>query len=196
MKNLKKLLSLALALMLLLSVLPLGAMADNGLDTIILVADVEYSGNPELSNSKVYLHVFKNLNINPNSSDDYDITSSAKSTGSVTDTWVLSFLKGKYSAADSTGIKLNGLYDVGGNWAGNFVYSNKTSAVNNINARLNNDGNIHINVMLTNVASKTTSNASDNPKTGDTIFVPFMVMGLTATALAAAYVFGKKRIAR
>ena len=196
MKNsMKKLLSLALALMLLLSVLPLGAMADNS-DPIILVADVEYSGNPELSNSKVYLHVFKNLNINPNSSDDYDITSSAKSTGTVTDTWVLSFLKGKYSAADSTGIKLNGLYDVGGNWAGNFVYSNKTSAVNNINARLNNDGNIHINVMLTNVASKTTSNASDNPKTGDTIFVPVMVMGLTATALAAAYVFGKKRIAR
>ena len=91
MKNLKKLLSLALALMLLLSVLPIGAMAAEN-DTIILVADVEYSGNPELSNSKVYLHVFKNLNINPNSSDDYDITSSAKSMGTVTDTWVLSFL--------------------------------------------------------------------------------------------------------
>ena len=51
--------------------------------------------------------------------------------------------------------------------------------------------------MITNATTKSSAKAdSSNPKTGDTIFVPVMVMSLTASALAAAYVFGKKRIAR
>ena len=58
-------------------------------------------------------------------------------------------------------------------------------------------GTVYINVMIGNAKAKTSATAdASNPKTGDTIFVPFMVMGVTATALAAAYVFGKKRIAR
>ena len=58
-------------------------------------------------------------------------------------------------------------------------------------------GTVYINVMIGNAKAKSSSTAdTSNPKTGDTIFVPFMVMGVTATALAAAYVFGKKRFAR
>ena len=68
--------------------------------------------------------------------------------------------------------------------------------VNDVINRLE-KGYVDINIMLNNAVAKTTAKAdSSNPKTGDTIFVPVMVMGVTATALAAAYVFGKKRIAR
>ena len=64
--------------------------------------------------------------------------------------------------------------------------------------RMRSEGYVHLNVMLTNAKAKSSSSNADssNPKTGDTIFVPVMVMGVTATALAAAYVFGKKRFAR
>ena len=64
--------------------------------------------------------------------------------------------------------------------------------------RMRSEGYVHLNVMLPNAKAKSSSSNADssNPKTGDTIFVPVMVMGLTATALAAAYVFGKKRFAR
>ena len=58
-------------------------------------------------------------------------------------------------------------------------------------------GTVYINVMIGNAKVKSTATAdASNPKTGDEIFVPIMVMGLTASALAAAYVIGKKRFAR
>ena len=70
------------------------------------------------------------------------------------------------------------------------------SRLDNIKDKLE-DGYVHISVMLKNAKAKTSATAdSSNPKTGDTIFVPVMVMGLTASALAAAYVIGKKRFAR
>lgn len=199
MKNtMKKLFSLALVVMLLLCALPMNAMAaiETGADDIFLVADVE-AVKTELVNTTVRLHVFKNLNMNPNSCDDYTITSMAKDAGVVTYKMVDTFLRTKYTALDtSKNMTLDGLYDVTGSWAGNYVANNKTDSIDYVQYRLNNTGSIDINVMLNNAKAKTTSTASDNPKTGDTIFVPFMVMGLTATALAAAYVFGKKRIAR
>ena len=197
MKNkMKRLFSLVLVAMLLVCVLPLNAMAAP--KEAYLVADVTYTGNPELSNCQVRLHVFKNLNMNPNSCDDYNLTTTAKNADKLTYAMVDSFLRTKYTAADtSKNMTIDGLYDVSGNWAGSFVYSTKTSEISNINYKLNTNGNIDINVMINNAKAKGSSTAdSSNPKTGDTIFVPVMVMGVTATALAAAYVFGKKRIAR
>ena len=199
MKNtMKRMFSLVLVVMLLVCALPMNAMADDYQTPIYIEADVTYTGNPDLSNCQVRLHVFKNLNMNPNSCDDYNLTTTAKNADKLTYDMVDSFLRTKYTASDtSKNMTLDGLYDVTGNWAGSFVYSNKTTEVSNIKYKLNTDGNIDINVMLNNAKLKSASTAdSSNPKTGDTIFVPFMVMGLTATALAAAYVFGKKRIAR
>ena len=196
MKNtLKKMFSLTLVVVLLLCALPMNAMADSS--DIWLVADVE-AVKTELVNTTVRLHVFKNLNMNPNSCDDYTITTMAKDAGVVTYKMVDSFLRTKYTALDTNkNMTLDGLYDVTGSWAGNYVTNNKTDKIDYVQYRLNNVGSIDINVMLNNAKLKSASAAdSSNPKTGDTIFVPFMVMGVTATALAAAYVFGKKRIAR
>ncbi len=55
------------------------------------------------------------------------------------------------------------------------------------------EGATEIHVYLTNASSSGSTNKSDNPKTGDTILMAVTVMGLSATALAAAYVFMKKR---
>ena len=56
---------------------------------------------------------------------------------------------------------------------------------------------VSVHVVLKNSATKSSGVADkSNPKTGDTIFAPMAIMGLTATALAAAYVIGKKRFAR
>ena len=196
MKNtLKKMFSLTLVVVLLLCALPMNAMADSS--DIWLVADVE-AVKTELVNTTVRLHVFKNLNMNPNSCDDYTITTMAKDAGVVTYKMVDSFLITKYTALDTNkNMTLDGLYDVTGNWAGNYVTNNKTDKIDYVQYRLNNVGSIDINVMLNNAKAKTASTAdSSNPKTGDTIFVPVMVLGLTASALAAAYVIGKKRFAR
>ena len=196
MKNtLKKMFSLTLVVVLLLCALPMNAMADSS--DIWLVADVE-AVKTELVNTTVRLHVFKNLNMNPNSCDDYTITTMAKDAGVVTYKMVDSFLRTKYTALDTNkNMTLDGLYDVTGNWAGNYVTNNKTDKIDYVQYRLNNVGSIDINVMLNNAKLKSASTAdSSNPKTGDTIFVPVMVMGLTASALVAAYVIGKKRFAR
>ena len=196
MKNkMRKLLSLVLVAMLLVCALPMNAMAAN--DDIYIVADVEVI-KTELTNSAVRLHVFKNLNMNPNSCDDYTITTTAKNADVVTYDMIDSFLRTKYTALDtSKNMTLDGLYYMVGNWAGSYVTNNKTNKIEDVNYTLNTKGSIEINVMLNNAKLKSASTAdTSNPKTGDTIFVPFMVMGVTATALAAAYVFGKKRFAR
>lgn len=60
--------------------------------------------------------------------------------------------------------------------------------------RVNEKGDTIIYVMVRD-AQKISSGTADstNPKTGDTIFVAVTVMALSATALAAVYVFNKKR---
>lgn len=102
-----------------------------------------------------------------------------------------------FSAKTSAGIGYAGLYYARGNWVKDYAtYNGEYDAITGIDS-MRQVSQVDINVMITNATAKTTAKAdSSNPKTGDTIFVPFMVMGVTATALAAAYVFGKKRIAR
>ena len=153
------------------------------------------SGSTKYNSNKVRLHVFLNGKVNEEART-FDITYMA-SNDNISLATVKSYLLNYYNAKDSKGIDFDGLYLVDTNWLGKFVSNTgKMDPVNDVINRLE-KGYVDINIMLNNAKAKTASTAdSSNPKTGDTIFVPFMVMGVTATALAAAYVFGKKRIAR
>ena len=54
------------------------------------------------------------------------------------------------------------------------------------------EGETEIHVYLTS-ASTSSSNKSDNPKTGDTILMAVTVLGLSASALDAVYFVSKKK---
>ena len=116
-------------------------------------------------------------------------------------TEILNYLKNNYYTAKDTSnaVTIDGLYtsvNTSGAFPANYYADNKVSSLRDIDGELE-SGYVHISVMLKNAKAKTSATAdTSNPKTGDTIFVPVMVMGLTASALAAAYVFGKKRFAR
>ncbi len=106
---------------------------------------------------------------------------------------VKTLLKNYYVAKDSDGLLLDGLYLYEGNWMGNWAYdTNRFDSVDNLNvARKYNE--INLVVVLDNAKLKTTTNNSDNPKTGDGISLAMTTMGLSSAALAAVYVFGKKK---
>lgn len=113
---------------------------------------------------------------------------------------VLTVVDDYYKATDSNkGIIWKGMYrETGDITALNFVTGNgRDDDIRNLDV-IRSDGKTDIiKVRVTGVTAKTSSTAdSSNPKTGDTIMVPVMVAGLTASALAVAYVFGKKRFAR
>lgn len=153
------------------------------------------------NSNKVYLHVYLNGDASTIAMTK-DITGTYLMDDWKTDTTeILNYLKNNYYTAKNTSnaITIDGLYvstDTKGAFPSNYYADNKTASKDDINDLLE-DGYVHISVMLKNAKAKTSATAdSSNPKTGDTIFVPVMVMGLTATALAVAYVFGKKRIAR
>ena len=100
-----------------------------------------------------------------------------------------------YYATDSTkGIILDGLYKGMGNWALQFVTdSGKADAFTNLDSARE-ENYVFINVMATNVTARGTATAdSSNPKTGDTIFAPIFVLGLSASALAVMFYLNKKR---
>lgn len=153
------------------------------------------------NSNKVYLHVYLNGDASTIAMTK-DITGTYLMDDWKTDTTeILKYLKNNYYTAkdSSNAVTIDGLYvstDTKGAFPSNYYADNKTTSKDNINDLLE-DGYVHISVMLKNAKAKSSSTAdSSNPKTGDTIFVPVMVMGVTATALAAAYVFGKKRFAR
>lgn len=113
---------------------------------------------------------------------------------------ILSVVDDYYKATDSNkGIVWKGMYQETGNiTALDFINKNVVEGDSLNLATMRKDGYTDIiKVRVTGVTAKTSSTAdSSNPKTGDTIMVPVMVAGLTASALAVAYVFGKKRFAR
>lgn len=153
------------------------------------------------NSNKVYLHVYLNGDASTIALTK-DITGTYLMDDWSTDTTeILKYLKNNYYTAKDTSeaITIDGLYtntNTNGAFPGNYYADNKVSRLDNIKDALE-DGYVHISVMLKNAKAKTSATAdTSNPKTGDTIFVPVMVMGLTASALAAAYVIGKKRFAR
>lgn len=143
----------------------------------------------------VYLNIYKDTLVG-SPDKRVEITKGAALDGTVTLSEVKNVVKNYYTAKDSDGISYDGLYIAEGNWVADYVAD--TAKYDSIDAgTMRQTGTVYINVMIGNAKAKSSSTAdSSNPKTGDTIFVPMMVMGLTGTALAAAYVFGKKRIAR
>ena len=143
----------------------------------------------------VYLNIYKDTLVG-SADKSVKITNGIALDGLVTLAEVKNVVKNYYTAKDSDGISYDGLYLAQGNWVANYVAD--TQKYDSIKAgEMRQTGTVYINVMIGNAKAKSTATAdTSNPKTGDTIFVPFMVMGVTATALAAAYVFGKKRIAR
>ena len=143
----------------------------------------------------VYLNIYKDTLVG-SPDKRVEITKGAALDGTVTLSEVKNVVKNYYTAKDSDGISYDGLYIAEGNWVADYV--DDTAKHDSIDAgTMRQTGTVYINVMIGNAKAKSSSTAdASNPKTGDAIFVPMMVMGLTGTALAAAYVFGKKRIAR
>ena len=205
-KNMKRVFGLMLAVMLLVCALPLNAMADIEF-TAAEYTLIEGSGSGSstgesgvnIKGTTVLLNIFTNGKLTTPARtvdiSDYVIVSD----GNLNVTEVETVIDDYYSPANSNkGFQTDGIYYYTGNSIVEFgTNSSKQSTWNNVNELRAANGTISFNVYVPNVVAKSTAKAdSSNPKTGDTIFVPFMVMGLTATALAAAYVFGKKRIAR
>lgn len=157
------------------------------------------SGSSGTTNNKfpypVYLNIYKDTLVG-SPDKRVEITKGIALDGLVSLEEAKTVVKNYYTAKDSDGISYDGLYIAEGNWVANYVAD--TQKYDSIDAgSMRQTGTVYINVMIGNAKAKTSATAdASNPKTGDTIFVPFMVMGVTATALAAAYVFGKKRIAR
>ena len=204
-KNMKRVFGIVLAVMLLVCALPMNAMAAENFYTIdvgvtpISGVDVGTSNDVNIKGTTVLLNIFTNGKLTTPARtvdiSDYVIVSD----GNLNITEVETVIDDYYTPANSNkGFQTDGIYYYTGNSIVEFgTNSSKQSTWNNVNELRAANGTISFNVYVPNVVAKTTAKAdSSNPKTGDTIFVPFMVMGLTATALAAAYVFGKKRIAR
>ena len=149
--------------------------------------------------NKVYLHVYLNGNasvialtkeITGSYLLDDDKTSNAE---------IWTYLKNNYYTAQdpNVGLLIDGLYvSTGseGTFPQNYYTDTKQDTLTGIEA-LRDKGYVHINVMLKNAAVKGSSAAADssNPKTGDNIFAPVAVMGLSVSALAVLFYLNKKR---
>ncbi|MBP3684301.1 MAG: LPXTG cell wall anchor domain-containing protein [Oscillospiraceae bacterium] len=146
----------------------------------------------------IFLNIFVNKDFNNCKTvklNDHWVISDNK----ITTYEILNYVVTDYYKASNTnlGLQCDGLYYSVGSFMYNWLLDNaavKTDAIDNIDVKRAN-GTVTINVMVTNAVAKgTTTVASDNPKTGDTIYTAMTVMGLSAASLAAVmYVFNKKR---
>ena len=142
---------------------------------------------------KVYLHVYTNNNIGE-PDRNINITNTLAVDGVVSMSEVKNLIPDYYKAKNSNGISYDGLYLAKGNWVKDYVTdANKYEKLNDVDVRTGEEY-VHINVMITNVTSKSTSTAdTSNPKTGDAIFMTITVMGLSAAALTGLFFYDKKR---
>lgn len=145
---------------------------------------------------KVYLHIYLNNKVDE-PARTVNISDGIAVDGVVSRAEVENVVKQYYSAKNSDGIKYDGLYMARGNWVSNFATdSQKYDEITGIKD-MRQESEVHINVMVTNANSKSSSNNnSTNPKTGDSIVMTVSALGITASALAAAYYVSKKRMAR
>ncbi|MDD5863060.1 MAG: hypothetical protein PUD80_00265 [Firmicutes bacterium] len=142
---------------------------------------------------KVYLHIFKDNKIDE-PAKTINITDGIALDGKVTLDEVKTVVKNNYTAKTSDGIKYDGMYLAEGNWVGNFVNdTQKYDTIQDTN-EMRKTREVHINVMITNANAKNAEKAdTTNPKTGDTILVPVIFMLVSGSAIAAAYIYSKKR---
>ncbi|MBR1971830.1 MAG: hypothetical protein IKA16_00165 [Oscillospiraceae bacterium] len=142
----------------------------------------------------IYLNIYVNNKVDvPAKTIKINDTIALDNTVSLSET--LTIVDDYYYATDSNkGIILDGLYMGKGNWALNFVTdSGKYDTFINLD-QARQENYVFINVMATNVTARGTYTAdSSNPKTGDTIFAPIFVLGLSASALAVMFYLNKKR---
>ena len=173
---------------------------------IMLKAKTTTSGSSSSSGStttnkfpyNVYLNIYKGTTVGT-PAKTINITSGIALDGKVTLAEVKSLVLNYYTANTSAGITFDGLYLAKGNWVSNYVYDQKYDEFDDINT-LRQIDTVYINVMIDNCTAKTTSTStadSSNPKTGDSIFMPVAVLGISASALATAFFFAnKKRLAK
>ena len=152
--------------------------------------------------NKVYLHIYVNGN-----------ASTIALTREITNTYLLdddtisngelwTYVKKMYYTAKdpNVGLQIDGLYvntGSSGTFPQNYYTDTKQETLTGIKALLD-KGYVHINIMLKNAVSyaslESSSKAdSTNPKTGDNIFAPVAVMGLSVSALAVLFYLNKKR---
>jgi len=95
-----------------------------------------------------------------------------------------------YTAKDSDGLSYYGLFD-SDNW-NSYVRNHKHNGAKSIDVKWDSDTTVY--VMVHNAKVRTSATAdSTNPKTGDMIMMPAMVLGLSASALAVLFYLNKKR---
>lgn len=144
---------------------------------------------------KAYLNIFvgknfddpKTISIYKKGQIGYD--------GIVTMDEVKDLVKDYYSAKDSDGISYDGIYVYEGSAMDKWQKDEKYSKITDLNERRE-DHTVYLSVWIDNAKAKSSSSSSDNPKTGDEIFMTVTVMAISATALAGAYFFNKKRMAK
>lgn len=148
--------------------------------------------------NKVYLHVYLNGNastiaLTKDITESYLLDDNKTSNGEI---WTY-LTNNYYTAKDvNKGVHIDGLYvNTGddGTFPQNYYTDTKQDTLNDIES-LRSQGYVHINVMLKGAVAKGTYTAdSSNPKTGDMIFAPVAILGLSASALAVLFFLNKKR---
>jgi len=117
------------------------------------------------------------------------------------DTIYLNDIKGVvkkyYTAKNSDGIDYgDGIYFTTGDTLTDYVKgelgSTKVTGVDD----LRREGYLHLNVWIGNYKAASSSSSSTNPKTGDSVVMTVTTLGITASALAAAYYVSKKRMSK
>ena len=129
-----------------------------------------------------------------------NITKGAAIDGTVTMDEVKALVMNHYKAKDSYGISFDGLYLAEGTWVTNYVTdTEKYDKFIDVD-QFRQYRTVYINVMIDNATAKSSSSGTadtSNPKTGDSIYAPIAVLGVSATALAAAmFFYNKKRLAK
>lgn len=150
----------------------------------------------KLNNNKVYLQIYLNNNFDT-PAKTLNVTSMASEDGLNLYGNVEDLILDNFTAKNSKGIKMDGMYESVGSWVADFLEDDKVSkrtADQIIEAK--EESFVVYNIMVTNAKTGSSSTADDtNPKTGDQIMVPVAIMAVSASVLAAvAFYLNKKRV--
>ena len=141
---------------------------------------------------EVYLNIYTDTTVGT-VKKTIKITDGIAADGKVTLNEVKNLVFNYYKANTSAGIQFDGLYPAKGNWVMDYVADKKYDTIEGLYEAASKDY-VYINVMLTNATAISSGNAdSSNPKTGDELYKAITVMAVSASALAVAFYFNKKR---
>ncbi len=148
--------------------------------------DEPMGGGNATKDGKVYLQI----HTNDDTKDYYkiiDITSLADD-DKITRAEVEKIVKQYCTPKAGYSLKMIGLFDEDGWW----WYTRDPETDGKDSVIVNRDGDDYVYVMVNNV--KVAEKDPSNPKTGDAITMIVSIMATSGSALAAAYVYGKKRL--